>query len=96
MNYLIITKHASKRLQQRCIKLDWVYQVIQWGKEQYEKGGYYKYFLGKRQAQIAKKLGLNLRHCLGLTVVLGTKEQGEALVTVYWSTCSAKNSWGRK
>lgn len=96
MDEIIITKHASKRLQQRAIKRDWIYQVIRWGQEKYEKGGFYKYFLGKKQLERAKNMGLNIRHCLGLTVVVGVQEQAETLVTVYWGTSSSRGTIGRK
>ena len=85
MNNIIITDHASKRLQQRAVKLDWVYQVMNWGQENYEKGGYYKYFLGKRQANKAQKFGVNLWQCIGLTVIIGTTYSVDTLVTVYWA-----------
>ena len=96
MDDVIITKHAERRLQQRAIKLAWVQQVIKWGAEKYEKGGYYKYFLGKKQASLAKKIGVNVRHCLGLTVVILAANQSDMLITVYWDTSSSKKSWGRK
>jgi hypothetical protein len=88
MNKIFITNHASKRLHQRAVKIDWVYQVMEWGHEHYENGGYYKYILGRSQAKKAKQFGLDLCKCIGLTVIIGTTYSVDFLVTVYWAPSS--------
>ena len=90
---LIFTPHAKKRMKQRGIKIDFVEYALDWGAEEYEGKGLYKYFVSKRAVQKARKQGEDISCCQGLIVVTKMKEK-TVVITVKWDWRSSGK--GRK
>ena len=89
MENISLSRHSQKRMQQRAIKREWILRTLEFGREQYQKGGTYIYTLGRREVKKAAKEGFFLQHLCGLTVVSISSLSAEEIITVYWTS---KNS----
>ena len=84
MRNIALSNHGQKRMQQRAIKKEWILQTLEFGREQYQKGGTYRYTVGRKEIEKAKNKGLSLDHLLGIRVVCAPSLAAEKVITAYW------------
>ena len=92
------TKHAQKRMQQRCVRAHQINTVLDWGREQYlNSSRRYHYVIGHKECRWALKNGVDVSSCYGLVVIVSC-HRTEKIITTYWDR-KARNhrnkSWKR-
>ena len=81
---LDITSHAARQMKQRGIKRCFIEYARNWGAEEYQTGGCYKYLVRRKDVQKAKRQGEDIACCSGLVVIIKTSKGKDELVTAYW------------
>ena len=92
------SKHARKRMQQRCVRSHQINIALNWGREQYlSSSKRYRYVIGHRECKRALKDGVDISSCYGLVVIVSC-EKIDRIITTYWDR-KARNhrnkAWNR-
>ncbi len=79
---MVISQHASARMQSRAIGLDVVMKVLEYGRDVHHRDAELV-VVGRHEIRAARKYGLDLSDCAGVHVVV--VDGGRLVATVYRS-----------